>query len=514
VNSVILAISVTTISTSIAAFFAFLVARTDTPLRGWVMPIMTLIYVMPGIFFAFAWALLGTPRAGLINVFWMNLIPGAGPLMNIYSWPGLILIAGMITVPFKFLLILGAFYGMDMSLEEASRVSGAGRWKTLVLVDLPLLAPAMLGVFILGFIRGLQSLEVPLFIGFPAKIYVFSTRIFDYIRNYFPAHYSEAAALCVTLIAALLLLVIIQWKLLGNREFITITGKGYRPEVWKLGKIRYFFSALIVFYALLALVLPATQLLMGSLTKVFGLYSANLLTLENYRTAIEDTMVRRAVVNTLVLATVGGLITMALTTAVAYIVARTNYRLRRLLDLAVWVPWTLPGIVLGIALLWAYISVPGLRSLYGTSWLLLLGVVVTVIPVGVRVMAGSLVQLSKELEESSRVLGASWRQSFMTIVLPLVARSFLYGWLVVAIIISGELSVPLLLYAPGSEVLSVAILALQFDGKPTVAAAVFSMVLFATAMVIVLVKIVTAVLDRWAARAAARPEVMAEPVTA
>jgi iron(III) transport system permease protein len=495
-NSLILATAVTLISTTIALCFAFTVARTDAPLRVLVLPLMTLIYIIPPIFFAFAWAMLGNPRAGLINVLAEEIVPGLGPLINVYSWPGLILVMAITTVPFKFLLLLGAFYAMDMSLEEASRVAGAGRWKTLVLVDLPVLAPTILGVMILGFVRSLQAFEIPLFLGFPAKIYVFSTRIYDYLANYFPTRYGEAGALSVTVVATLLVLVLIQWRALGRREFVTVTGKGYRPEVWRLGGLGCVFTALIVGYALLALLLPAIQLVLGSLTKIFGLYSAELFTLDNYQAALGSDVVRRGFVNTVLLAAGGGLLTMSLTVAIAYLIARTQYPLRKGLDLAVWVPWTLPGIVLGTAMLWAYLSVPGLKALYGTPWLLLIGVVVTVIPVGVRVMAGSLVQLSHDLEDSARIHGASWRQTFMTVVLPLVAPSFLYGWLVVAIIISGELSVPLLLYTPGSEVLSIAIFQLQSRAQPEVAAAVFTMVLAAAAVVIVLVRLVSLALDR------------------
>ncbi len=275
-----------------------------------------------------------------------------------------------------------------------------------------------------------------------------------------------------------------------------MTGKGYRPEVWRLGRLGYVFSTLIVGYALLALVLPAIQMVLGSLTRIFGLYSPELLTLDNYQAALQSDVVRRGFVNTLLLAAGGGLLTMSLTVAIAYVIARTQYPLRKGLDLAVWVPWTLPGIVLGTAMLWAYLSVPGLKALYGTPWLLLIGVVVTVVPVGVRVMAGSLVQLSRDLEESARIHGASWRQTFVTVVLPLVAPSFLYGWLVVAIIISGELSVPLLLYTPGSEVLSIAIFQLQSRAQPEVAAAVFTLLLAAVAVGIVLVRLIRRALDR------------------
>src|SRR5215210_1567467 len=209
-NSFLLSGQVTALSTVIAVFFAWVVARTDTPGRRLVVPLMALVYAMPGIFFAMGWAMLGNPRAG--------------------------------------------------------------RLRTLFFIGLPVLAPTILGVMILSFVRGIQALEVPLFLGFPARIYVFSTRIYDYISNYFPARYAEAGALSLALVATMLLLVVLQWRLLGQREFFTVTGKGYRPEIWSLGRWRYACSALLALYLLLALVLPLGQMILGSLQQLYGLY--------------------------------------------------------------------------------------------------------------------------------------------------------------------------------------------------------------------------------------------------
>jgi iron(III) transport system permease protein len=512
-NSLTLASAVTVLSTTVAIFFAFMATRTDAPLRGEIVSIMTLTYLVPTIFLAFAWTMLGNPRAGLINVLLMDWFPGLGPVLNVYSWPGLILVMALSSVPFKFLLLVGAFQAMDRALEEAAQTSGAGRLQTILRVDLPMLAPTILGVLILGFVRALQAFEVPLFLGFPAKIQVLSTRIYDYMGNFSPPRYAEAGALSVTVVATLMVLVYVQARLLHGRDFVTVTGKGYRPEVWRLGKAGYLGTLALVVYALFAFVLPAIQLLLGSFTKVFGLYSWELFTLDNYAVALSNEMVRRALVNTLLLAVGGGALAMALTTTVAYVVTRTSYRLRPALDLAVWVPWTLPGVVLGVAMLWAYLSVPGLRSLYGTPWLLLIGVVVTVLPVGMRVMAGNLVQLGKDLEEAARVHGAPWHQTLRRVVVPLVAPSFRYGWLVVAVIISGELSVPLLLYAPGSEVLAVAILQLQTSGKPEAAAAVFSLVLLAMAVVVVLLRVASLLSQRRLPRAIPVRALTVEPVS-
>ncbi|HZR98989.1 MAG TPA: iron ABC transporter permease [Chloroflexota bacterium] len=497
-NSLLLATQVTLVSTLIAVFFAWVVARTDTPGRGLAVPLMALVFAMPHLFFAMGWAMLGNPRIGLLNQLALAVLPLAEPPFDTNSWGGLVFVMALGAVPFKFLLILGAFRAMDLALEEASRAAGAGRLKTLLFVGLPILAPTILGVMVLSFVRGLQAFDVPLFLGLPAKIYVFSTRIFDYVANYQPARYAEASALAISLVVTMLGLVLLQWRILGRREFVTVTGKGYRPDVWRLGPWRYACAAALALYALLALVLPLGQMVLGSLQPVYGV-AAGGLSFDNYGAALGRPIVQRALRNTILIAVGGGLLAMALTTLVAYVVARSRFAGRRALDLAAWLPWTMPGIVLGLSMLWAYLSVPGLKSLYGTPWLLLIGVVVTVIPVGVRVMAGAIGQVGRELEESARIHGAPWWRAFVGIVLRVTAPSFLYGWLVVGLIISGELSVPMLLYAPGSEMLGVAVYNLYTQGRAAEAAAVFCVILAAIAAAFA-VAAVGAALARWAVR--------------
>jgi iron(III) transport system permease protein len=500
-NSFLLASQVTLLSTVVAIFFAWIVARTDTPGRGLILPTMALVFAMPGIFFAMGWGMLGNARAGLLNYLVLSVVPLAEPPFNVNSWLGLVFTMALGTIPFKFMLLLGAFHAMDPALEEASRMAGAGRGRTQLLIGLPVLAPTILGVMILSFVRALQAFETPLFLGLPAKIYVFSTQVFDYIGNYMPARYAEASALSLSLVLLMLVLVIVQWQLLGKREFITITGKGYRPGLWRLGRWRYVCLAAVLVYALLALVLPLGQMILGSLQPIYGVYGGTY-TLDNYRSVLGNPTVQRGLRNTALIAVLGGLLTMALTTLIAYVVTRSDFKGRRLLDLASWFPWTMPGVVLGLSMLWAYLSVPGLKSLYGTPWLLMLGVTVTVIPVGVRVMAGALGQLSRDLEEAARIHGGSWQRTFVDIVLCLTLRSFLYGWLVVGLIISGELSVPMLLYAPGNELLTIAIYDLYAHGKASEAAAVFCMILGAIAVLFALATLLSAVVRRVATRGA------------
>lgn len=475
-NSVVMSLTMTITSMSLAVFFCWVVARTNTPGKRLLFPVMVASMALPPLFFATGWSMLGNPRAGTINAFLMSWLPLTEPLVNIESWPGLILVLTLGWTPFAFLLTYGAFMAMDRSLEEAAAVAGSGRFRTFVTIDLPVLAPALLGVAILSFIRGLQFFDMPLLIGRPAGIDVFSTHIYDYVRNFVPARYAEASALSLLLLATLGVLLAVQWKVLGTRKFTTISGKGHRTESWDIGRWRWVCLGVIVVFTVLGLLLPIAQLVLGSLQRVYGV-SGGELSLDNYRTALSRPVVINSLRNTALIATIGGFLVSVLCGVIAYVTLRARAPGRRLLELMTWVPWAMPGVVLGLAMLWSYLSIPALTPLYGTRTLMIIALGVGAVPLGVRVMSAAIQQVSAELEESSRLHGASWPRMFVGIVMRLVAPSFLASWVVVALSISGDLAIPILLYTPGNEVVSVAIFQLFQSAEAPVAAAVFVMII-------------------------------------
>jgi iron(III) transport system permease protein len=255
-----------------------------------------------------------------------------------------------------------------------------------------------------------------------------------------------------------------RWRLLRGRSFATVTGKGYAPSPLRLGRWRWASFAFCMLYLAVSLGLPVGQLLLGSFFKFFGFYTADMLTLDNYRAVVEDGLFWRAFRNTLLLAVLGASATMILGGLVAYVVIRTRATLRFVLDGLAWLPWMMPGMVLGLGFLWAFALLPWV-PIYGTIWALLLAYVALGSPLAVRVMSGAFAQLAVDLEECSRVHGASWGQTFRRILIALTWPSFAVAWMLTFFMVLRELSASILLYSVNSEVLSVVILQLWTAGK-------------------------------------------------
>lgn len=474
-NSVLLSGGGTVAATVVALLLAFLVTRTNTPLRGLITTAMVLVVALPPLFYAISWGMLGNSRIGLLNTTWRGLTGTEGVLFDANSWAGLLLVAMVKGAAFAYLLLLGPFRAIDRSLEEAAQVSGAGRLRTLLGIDLVVLAPAITGVVILNFVIGLESFDVPLFLGTPAGIAVFSTQIYGQITNSTPADYGGASALSLLLVVVVLGLVALQWKVLGRRSYTTVSGKGYRTEVWDIGAWRWLGTAFVVGYLLLAIVLPMLQLVLGSLQPFFGgdgVYST-----ANYEALLEDRQTVIALRTTLVVALVGGLLAMALALLIVYAMAHHESRLRRVLDLLTWLPWAVPGVVLSLGMAWTYVSIPGLRNLYGSIVVVLTGLVVAAVPIATRAVQPAVGQITRELEEASRVSGAPPMRMLVGIVLPLIMPSFVAGWFVVAIVISGNLAIPILLSSAQNPTVPLLVYELYTQGQTSRAAALFVIVL-------------------------------------
>jgi iron(III) transport system permease protein len=385
--------------------------------------------------------------------------------VNIYSYGGIVWHMMQYTTPFLFLLFATAFKSMDPSLEESSRMSGASPWATFRRVTLTLMLPVTTSAFILAFVRGVEAFESPMFFGTPARIHVLTTEIYNLIHHDTEPDYQGATALALFVMALLTLLIVWQWRLLGTRSFLTVTGRGYQPRVTALGRWRWATFAVALAFIGVTVVLPVGQLALGSVFKFFGFYRADMLTLQHYREVWESRLVFRAFSNTLLLGFAGATATMLLGSVAAYVVVRTRLPARRVVEVLAWLPWMMPGMVLAVGLLWAYALLPGPMALYGTRWALLIAYVTLCLPLAVRTMAGALSRISADLEECSRVHGAGFWTTFRRILLALSWPSFAVGWIFLFFIILRELSASILLYGPGSEVLSVVVMRLWSEGK-------------------------------------------------
>jgi len=343
---------------------------------------------------------------------------------------------------------------MDATLEDSARLCGASRLQTLRNVTVPVLLPTVLGAIFLSFIFVLESFEAEVLFGSPAKIYVLSTRIFAFTQE-FPPDLASATALSSVFLVAVALLIVLQLRLLRGKSFITVSGRGFNTQPTPLGRWRWVTFAICILYFLIAAVLPLSVLLLGSVMQAWGIWNFTSLTGEHWRMALADARLGLAVRNTMTLGVAVGVFGTIVCALGAYVVVRTRSSVRGLLEFITWAPRTVPGAVLGIAFLWAYVG--GLwifRPLYGTLAMLVIVLIANGIPLGSRLANGAIYQVAEELEEAARVSGASWIRTFGQVLLPIMAPALLTSFLFLFLSAIRNLVLVVFFYRPESRVLS------------------------------------------------------------
>jgi iron(III) transport system permease protein len=455
----------TAITVAIAVLFAWLIERTDMPLRNLAWTLILIPMAIPGVLFALGWALLLAPKTGAMNIFLRNFFAMMGinftdgPL-NIYSLWGLIFLDGLRGVTTVFLMVVGAFRLMDPSLEEAARVSKASTAKTFFYVTLPALSPAILAAGMYSFISSMESFEAPLAVGLRGGIFVLSTLIYFTTRLQAPFEYGLGSVFGVTYMLMMVILLIGYRRLVRHSErFSTVTGKGFRPRVISLGRWRYPALGVFILYFLLTVVAPFAILVWTSLLPSYRVPSAEALsfiTLRNYIEILHTSRVLSVVWNTLVLMVIAATTTMLFSFIVSWVIVRAQIKGRGILDSLVFVPHAIPGIVIALALMMAYLS-PPLRYLgiYGTVWILAMGLIVSYISFGTRIMNSAIIQIHKELEQAAYVCGATPMRTLFAITLPLLFPAFAAGWVWVAVHSLRSFSIPLMLASRDNEVFAV-----------------------------------------------------------
>ena len=483
-NTVVMAIFGTMISVGMAVFFAFLTERTDMPMRNVAWALMLIPMAVPGLLFAMSWTFLLSPRIGLFNVWIRDFFSlfgfdmGVEGPFNVYTLTGMIFLEGIRGVTTTFLIIVGAFRTMDPNLEEAARTSGATNRVTFFKIFLPILTPAILAASMYNFMSHLESLEVPLVVGLPAQIYTFPSFIYFSTQRFSPPQYGTSAALGATFILVSIIMVWWYRRIVGKAgKYATITGKGYRPRIIHLGKWRYPCFSLFVLYFVLTIAAPTAILLWTSFLSTYippsmpGVWDR--LSWTNYKEVFEDPDIWQASVNTLWLAVGAATVTMLLSLLMAWVTIRGRMRGRGLLDTITFLPHALPGVIIGIAFIFLFLQPPLANlQLYGSLWIVILGLTVSYISFGSRTMNGALAQISGEMEEAGKTSGAKWLSILRHIVLPLLMPAFISGWVWVASHALRNFSIPVMLTGRDNMVLSVIMFQNWDDGYPGRTAAV------------------------------------------
>jgi iron(III) transport system permease protein len=444
-------------------FFAWVNERTNTPFKMLFFALSLIPLVIPAILFTVSWILLASPKIGIINVVLRELFATDAVFVDIYSLGGMVFVDGMHQSPLAFLLMTAAFRAMDPALEESALMSGATVPQIAWRVTLKLAWPAALAALLILFVRAVESFEVPALLGLPVGIEVYTSSIYQAIQQY-PSDVGLACAYAVTLLLIASLCVYAQSRVAGGAggagagRFATVTGKGFRPRVMNIGRWRYLTAAIFIAYFTIIVALPFLVLVWCSLQKFYSapsLAALGDLTFDAYRAVFGHPDIGAVIWNSAVLAAGTATIIMLMTSVLAWIVVRTRLPGRWVLDAMASLPLVFPGLVLGLAIMICYLRVGA--GIYGTLWIMLIAYVTRFMPYGMRYSATSMLALHKELEESAAMSGASWRVTFQRIILPLLKPGLIAGWIYIVIVSLRELSGSILLYSPGSEVVSIMI---------------------------------------------------------
>jgi iron(III) transport system permease protein len=482
-NTFALAITRQAIALFIGAFFAWLIARTDLPMKGLLEFFFWLSFFLPALPETMGWILLLDPKYGLLNQGLVGLGVVNQSLFNIYSFWGIVWAHMGGSVSVKVMLLAPAFRNLDAALEESSRISGASGWHTFFHIIVPVMMPAILVTTILGIIRSLEAFEIELLLGTPIGLQVYSTKIHELV-TWEPPQFPPAMALSTVFLGVLLLLVAFQRRYIANRIYATVTGRGFSTRPTQLGRWRYPAFALVLSFALVITVVPTVLLVTGTFMKLFGFFNiAQPWTLDNWRATLSDPVLLRSLWNTLAIGLGSGLIGVLFYSFIAYMIVKTRDRGRWLLDFLSWLPWSIPGILLGVALLWTFLQTKIFLPLYGTIYLLMIAMVIKSMPFGTQMIKSVLLQLGNDLEEASKVCGGTWLDTFRRVIFPLTMPALITVGLVGFISAARDISTVVLLGSGRSRTLSLLMLdfaaGAEFEKATVVAVMVVGLVVIA-----------------------------------
>lgn len=470
-NSLLLVAIVVVVSTFIGTLLAWLVARTDVPFKGAITTSAGISFVIPTFITVIAWIFLAAPNSGLLNKVLMEVLGLEQAPLNIISFGGLALIEIVHLYPLTFFSVLAALKNVDVSHEQAARVLGAGRLRTVLTITLPLVLPAILASSILVMLDTLSSFGAPTVIGTMANFSVLTTKLYDLLT--FPPRLNLAAAVAVPIVLYTLICLWVQRRLIQGDDYRSIGGKSSAEQLMQLTHWRLPAGALALLSIFITAVLPLSGLLLLSVIKVLGMpIEASNLGLNHYQSLIDESFgTLDAVYNSLWLSLLTASVCVCLAVACAWIVERTQLPGRASVTALIMVAYGFPSIAFGVGIMLGYLDL-----FYGTLSLLLIAYVAKQLPVAFVLVRTALKQVSVDLEEAARIVGATWLRAVWDITLPLLKVSLVIGWVMVFSLSIRELSMSVLLSQADTQVMSTVILQYIADGSIEVAAALSALI--------------------------------------
>ena len=466
----------TLIAVTIGLAFSWIVVRTNTPFKSFIAAASILPLFAPPLVAGVAWTILGSPKTGLINTMfkWAHL----DWHVDFYSLSGLVFVFGIYYAPYVYMFTASALRNMDPSLEEAAEISGASAFATLFTVTFPLIMPAIISGMLLSFIVMLGIYGIPAVLGAPTNLNVLTTYIFK-LTNWSPPLYNTAAAVAIILMMVTGALVFLQQKVLSGRSYTTVAGKAYRPRNLDLGPWRWLTFALGIAYLLIVVVLPLLALIVAAFRKFMfirdaaSLFDMSQYSLIHFHSIFDNPLTLNSIYNAVEVGIITALAGGTLAFAIGYTIHRSQAPGRRSIDLLSTLPVAIPGLVIGVAYLWAWIGIPG--GLYGTIWILALAFIARFMPDTVKALSTSFLQIHRELEEAAWVCGKGMLGTIRTIVLPLASPGVIAAMTLLFVLSIRELGSSLFLYTSNTMVMSVLLLD-YYEGGNLGKTAAFSLV--------------------------------------
>ena len=482
-NTLTVSVAATVMALVFGFVMAWILTRTNVPGRHLFEQLMAVPYYLTPLLGALAWSLLGAPESGFINQIWRAL-GGNGHLIDINTAYGIAWVMALFEGSVAFVMIAAVMKSMDPALEEASQIMGASRLRTMLRITLPLVVPGVLGAAIFVFAEMLGSFAAALVLGTPSRYYVITTAIYQLVQQY-PPKIQIAAAMGVSLFAVMFFMLFLYRRIVMAGSYVTITGKAFRPRVADIGPLRYVLLGVCLLYLFAAVGLPLITLLYASLQKIAVAFpAAGNWTLENFRVAVTMNAVRSALANSLLLGFGTATIGVVLMGLLAWLIYRSRLPASGLIEYVVMFPQAVPRLVFAFGLMWAWVVFP--IPIYGTLWLLLIAYLTVFLPLGVRTIAGVMLQIDKSLEECAQMCGASWGFRVRTVTIPLLVPGLVAAWLLLFIASVRELGASILLMGPHSKVITPSIVESWFgtSSELTAALALIQTLVVAVAMIV------------------------------
>jgi iron(III) transport system permease protein len=476
VNTLVACAGGTAIAVAIGLAFSWIVVRTNTPFKHFIAAAGILPLFAPPLVAGVAWTILGSPKTGLINT--MFKWAGLNWHVDFYSLSGLIFVFGIYYAPYVYMFTASALRNMDPSLEEAAEIAGASAFSTLFTVTFPLIMPAIVSGMLLSFIVMLGIYGIPAVLGAPANINVLTTYIFK-LTNWSPPLYNTAAAVAIILMVVTGLLVFVQQKVLTGRSYTTVAGKAYRPRNLDLGRWRWLTFGFGALYLLVVVILPTLALIVAAFRKFMfirdaaSLFDMRQYSLMHFHSIFDNPLTMKSIYNAVEVGIITAFFGGVLAFAIGYTIHRSHLPGRRSIDLLSTLPVAIPGLVIGVAYLWAWIGIPG--GLYGTIWILALAFIARFLPDTVKSLSTSFLQIHRELEEAAWVCGKGMLGTIRTVMLPLASPGVIAAMTLLFVLSIRELGSSLFLYTSNTMVMSVLLLD-YYEGGNLGKTAAFSLV--------------------------------------